>query len=164
MTRTECALPAERHLCQIQEVLRLLIERPLEGLTHLECEEATRARTKGVITVLRSHVSDLGSDHHWPIFSAPEEHQGGGEHARYRIYWERLEGMSGIPAGDLRRAAVDWIAGWGKCYSVSVFLEFAKAYRPKNPAADPLVRMILKSKKKVRRDDPQLDMGGLWAY
>lgn len=149
--------PAETHLTQLQEVLRLLIR--MGTLTHLECEELTKGRPSGMITTLRSAVSDLRMDHYWPIPGNPSSH-GHGEHAQYRIDWEKLAEKSGIPAADLRRAAVDWVQHWGRRYSVNEFLDFAEAYRPKNPAADPMARLIFKSKSKVKRCDYQ---GELWA-
>ena len=152
--------PADTHLGQLQEVLRLLIHQGT--LTHLECETLTKDRPWGQITTLRSAVSDLRADHHWPIQSVQEGHAHG-THARYLINWPCLAADSGIPMKDLKRAAEDWVNQWakGKSYSKSIFLEFAKPYAPKNPAADGLARLIFKSKKMVRRDEAQ---GELWAY
>ena len=108
-------------------------------------------------TVIRSRIPEIGMKLGWPIKNVNSPRV----MARYVIDTKDLSDRAGCPVEAVGRAAKDWLAE-GKLFSgVGPFLEFLKGYRAKNPASDPLARMIFKAAKKVRRGEAQ---GELWAY
>lgn len=121
--------PADRAIKQIDEVIRLMVTRG--SLTHDECEAATVGKPCGKITTIRSQISDIRYDLHWPIKRVMESH-GNGTHARYSIDFQALSKTCPISAEALKELALKAISEGFVLHFCQDFVDYAKTHRAKD--------------------------------